>query len=78
MIVTCGKSEFFARNVPAGEAVEFRARASDPCEGEDALFTTYSSDPELGGSEIASASVSLSCPGPWTLGNEIVSGFVLV
>jgi len=77
MIVTCGKSEFFAKAVPAGESVEFRARASDPCEGEDAVFQTFSSDPELGGSEIASTSVTLSCPGPWTLGNEIVSGFAL-
>lgn len=77
MIVGCGKSEFFARGVPAGESVEFRARASDPCEGEDAVFSTYTSDPELGGSEIASTSATTSCPGPWTLGNEIVSGFTL-
>ena len=76
VIPTCDKAEYFARPVSTGEILEFRTRASsDSCT--DVLFTIYDSDPELGGSEVGSATASIACPGPWTIGNTIAPGLVL-
>jgi hypothetical protein len=35
------------------------------------------SDPDQGGSTIISETLFTSCPGPWTIGSTIASGFVL-
>jgi len=77
MIVTAGKSEFFAKSVPAGDTVRFNTRGSDFWE--EVVFVTYTSDPLEGGSEIATATVPLACSAgsTWTLGNEIVPGIIV-
>jgi len=75
VIPTCDKSEYFAKEIQTGEVFEFRSRASDTCE--EVLFTVYSSDPDLGGSEIGAQTAAIACPGPWTIGNTIAPGITL-
>merc|ERR1712194_249973 len=74
-IIGCDKSEFFAGSVVTGGIVEFDPRGSDTCE--EATFTMYSDDPLTGGSTLASAGAQVACPGPWTLGNNILPGLKL-
>lgn len=75
VIIECDKSEYFAKSVDTGGTVTFDTRASDACE--EATFTMYSGDPENGGDTLASSGALVACPGPWTLGNNILPGLKL-
>ena len=51
-------------------------RTNDFCD--KVKFTIYISDPLIWDKEeLASKVVAVSCPGPWTIGNEIAPGLVL-
>ena len=72
VLATCDKSEYFAKTVNTGEIVEFNNRASDVCPTLTIeMFKTE--DQGL----IDSADVDVPCPGPWTIGNEILPGLKL-
>lgn len=73
---TCGKNEFFGQFVNANEVVELNTRAADFCDGA-VTIGIYDADPLQGGSQLGSADVELSCPGPWTIGNTIAPGLTL-
>jgi hypothetical protein len=77
VVPTCGKNEYKTITVLKGEIYEFSTRASDVCT--EVTFTLYESGDLLGnnGVFISSTDVSIPCPGPWTIGNQVVPGFTL-
>ena len=78
VVPTCGdKNEFTARTISQGEIYELNTRASDFCDEVD--FTIYSADPLVisDAEELGSSTISVPCPGPWTIGNQIAPGLVL-
>ena len=77
VVPTCDKNEYQTRTVQAGEIYEFSTRASDVCEV--VTFTIYDSGDLTGnnGNFIQENDVIIPCPGPWTIGNQIIPGFTL-
>jgi len=73
VVGSCDKSEYFARTVNSGEVLDFNNRASDVCD----VLNIEIFQSEQSGSSISSADVPVPCPGPWTIGNEILPGLKL-
>lgn len=73
--IVCGEeTAYIDRMIKSGETIEFNTRAN-ACPEVNIIL--YDRDPNLGGSILASQTVSTSCPGPWTLGTKIAQAMVL-
>lgn len=72
ILITCDKSEYFARPVNAGDIIEFSNRASAACDEITVEMFTVEDGSE--GDSISSADAVVPCPGAWTIGNEILPG----
>jgi hypothetical protein len=84
-IQTTGTS-FVSRTVAKDESIAFgfdvtitdsAATPSTLDNFKDVSIIVSDLDPDQGGSTIISKTMSTSCPGSWTIGSTIVSGFVL-
>jgi hypothetical protein len=69
---SCDKSEYIKATVNSGGIVEFNNRADDVCD----VLTVEMFQSEDSGS-ISSADIDVPCPGPWTIGTEILPGLKL-
>jgi len=72
VVASCDKSEYFAESVSSGGVIDFNNRASDVC---DVLTVEMYQSEDSG--FINSADIDVPCPGPWTIGNEILPGLKL-
>jgi len=79
IVPTCRESntecEYRTGFVSKGEVFEFKARPY--CECTEVDFAVYADGDDSTGHLAATGSATLPCPGPWTIGDEIVLGLTL-
>jgi len=73
--LVCDESTtYIDKTYSTGEVIAFRTRANACAE---LAIIVSDSDPDNGGSNLSSETLSTACPGPWTIGSTIGNAFML-
>merc|ERR1712238_78064 len=74
-VLDVGESTTYVDKMYAtGDIIVFRTRAN-VCG--DLTFIISDADPDLGGTNLATETVTTACPGPWTIGSTVAGAFML-